>query len=98
MRLIHLRNARGLKKCLSTCFIPARSRFGLTLDVWLGSDRARKWLSHPVSSVVANLRGMNFAGLPSRRQFLKSTLATTLVMPDALRVLAAEPRNGIPYR
>jgi predicted aldo/keto reductase-like oxidoreductase len=41
---------------------------------------------------------MPSAGHPSRRQFIKSALATTLVMPAALQALAAEPRNGIPYR
>src|SRR5437868_1314076 len=34
----------------------------------------------------------------SRRQFLKATAATSLAVTVGLRGLAAEPRNGIPYR
>jgi len=41
---------------------------------------------------------MNVVNQPSRREFLKSTVAAAITMRAALAALAAEPRNGIPYR
>jgi aryl-alcohol dehydrogenase-like predicted oxidoreductase len=54
--------------------------------------------AHPHPRWLAISLIMNVAIQPSRREFLKSTVAAAVAMPAALSALAAEPRNGIPYR